>query len=165
MQRQKISRGAHSVHQLYAHLVFVTFWRRRLITAQRKQRLESLFRDICSKKGAELVTFGSDHDDNEGKPASDKPVSDKPEADNHVHLLVRYPPTISISELVQQLKGESSYRISLDEREGRLENGERASRFQWSSAYFAKSVGHTSSAGTHKYIAGQGTRRNRKKRR
>lgn len=158
MQRQRISHGAHSLHQLYAHLVFVTYWRQRLITAERKEELETLFREICKKKGAELVTFGSDNDEEEKEPEQSKA-----RGDNHVHLLVRYPPTISISELVQQLKGESSFRLSLHERSKPAE--QRVARFQWSASYFAKSVGHTSSAGTAKYVAGQGAKKKRSRRR
>jgi putative transposase len=161
MQQQRISHSAHSVHQLYAHLVFVTHWRTCLITKERKQALESLFRDICKKKGAELITFGSDN----GKKAEEKdPLADgKERGDDHVHLLVRYPPTISISKLVQHLKGGSSHELSVAERQRKLANDDRAGPFQWSASYFAKSVGHTSSAGTAKYVGLQGAKRKRRK--
>ena len=135
MQKLALARGAHSVHQLYAHLVFVTYKRAGSITAERKQALERHFREICQKKGAELIMFNSDD------------ATKKKAGDDHVHLLVRYPPSLSISALVQHLKGESSFRISRDE--GRA-------GFRWSRYYFARSVGHTSGEQTAAYIDTQG---------
>ncbi len=157
MHKLALSFGAHSVHQLYAHLVFVTYNRYGLIGPARKKALERHFREICEKKGAELVMFNSDD------------ATKKKRGDDHVHLLVRYPPSLSIAQLVQHLKGESSFRLSRDEEEKRKKQqaagdtraSEAASdddlgRFRWSKYYFAKSVGHTSGEQTGTYVKTQG---------
>ncbi len=47
--------------------------------------LENIFRDVCLKFESELVEFDGEKD--------------------HVHLLVNYPPKVSISSLVNSLKG------------------------------------------------------------
>lgn len=157
MHKLALAFGAHSVHQLYAHLVFVTYNRYGSITKARKDALERLFRDICAKKGAELIMFNSD-DATKKKPG-----------DDHVHLLVRYPPSLSISQLVQHLKGESSFRLFRDEmaqkekhaagennQESKPLSASSVMRFRWSKYYFAKSVGHTSGEQTGGYIKKQG---------
>ncbi len=158
MRKLELSFGAHSVHQLYAHLVFVTYNRYGSITETRKSVLERLFREICEKKGAELVSFNSDD------------ATKKKGGDDHVHLLVRYPPSLSIAQLVQHLKGETSFRLSRDEDAARRQKraptdpsqGSSTSgkgevrRFRWSKYYFVKSVGHTSGEQTGGYIKQQG---------
>jgi putative transposase len=35
-------------------------------------------------------------------------------AQDHVHLLVSYPPQVSISRLIQKLKGKSSYKLQIE---------------------------------------------------
>ncbi|MDN3504628.1 MAG: IS200/IS605 family transposase, partial [Rhabdochlamydiaceae bacterium] len=47
--------------------------------------LEKIFSNVCQKFEAELVEFNGEYD--------------------HVHLLVNYPPKISVSKLVNSLKG------------------------------------------------------------
>jgi putative transposase len=58
--------------------------------------------------------------------------------DHHVHLLVRYPPKVAVSNLVNSLKGVSS-RMLIQERP------DLASRYWkgvlWSPSYFAASCG------------------------
>lgn len=58
--------------------------------------------------------------------------------DDHVHLLVNYPPTVQLSKLVNSLKGVSSYRLRLMRPEitGRYRKG-----VLWSPSYFAASCG------------------------
>ena len=57
---------------------------------------------------------------------------------DHVHLLVNYPPKLSVSILVKQLKGVSSRKL-------KLHHPEIANRYYkgnlWSSSYFAGSCG------------------------
>jgi len=78
-------RTGRSVSLLYAHLVFVTQYRRRVLTDAILTDCESTRREVCDALGAELVEF-------------------KCEAD-HVHLLIRYPPALAISTLVRRSKG------------------------------------------------------------
>jgi putative transposase len=80
--------GRHCVFRLHAHLVFVTKYRRGVFTRRVLDDLRAIFASVCADFEAELVEF-------EGE-------------DDHVHLLVVYPPKVSVSSLVNSLKGVSS---------------------------------------------------------
>ena len=80
------SRGA--VFLLYTHLVFVTKYRKSIFTRDHLVEMKAIFYSICKELGACSEEFNGE--------------------ENHVHLLVRYPPKISISLLVGRLKGASS---------------------------------------------------------
>jgi putative transposase len=72
-------------------LVFVTRYRRGVFTKQILGGLHEIFAEICTDFQAELVEFDGE--------------------DDHVHLLVNYPPTVAVSALVNSLKGVSSRMI------------------------------------------------------
>jgi putative transposase len=76
---------------MHVHLVFVTKYRRKIFTKQILAELKALFNSVCIDFEACLVEF-------EGE-------------DDHVHLLVEYPPKVAISKLVNSLKGVSSRQI------------------------------------------------------
>ena len=86
-----IRRGRHCVFNLHVHLVFVAKYRRKVFTKKSLQDLREIFDDICHKMGVELIEFEGERD--------------------HVHLLIHYLPTHSISKIVNALKGASSRRI------------------------------------------------------
>lgn len=112
---QDIRRGRSCVFALHVHLVFVTKYRRRVLTGAMLDHLAPVFASVCADFGAELVAF-------EGE-------------DDHVHLLVEYPPTVQLSKLVNSLKGVSSRRL-------RQAFKVRTHRDHlWSPSYFAASCG------------------------
>lgn len=88
---EDIRTGRHCVFILHAHLVFVTKYRHPVFASRHLDRAEQVMRDVCADFGAELREFN-------GEP-------------NHVHLLVNFPPTVTISRLVNSLKGVSSRRL------------------------------------------------------
>ena len=79
-----IRRGRSVVFNLHVHLVFVTKYRRDVLNDPILTRCEQIMRDVCAGMGAELREFNG--------------------ADDHVHLLVHYPPKLAISTLVNSLK-------------------------------------------------------------
>ena len=113
-----IRHGRHCVFQLHAHLVFVTKYRYRVFNADAISRLRAIFTKVCIDFEAELAEMDGE--------------------DNHVHLLVNYPPKHSISTLVNSLKGVSSRLL-------RLERPDLVRRYWkgvlWSPSYFAASCG------------------------
>jgi putative transposase len=116
--KQEVSRGRHCVFALHVHLVFVTKYRDRVFDGDAINRLRALFTKICADFESELVELdGEDH---------------------HVHLLVRYPPKFSVSQLVNSLKGVSSRML-------RQQRPDLARRYWkgvlWSPSYFAASCG------------------------
>ena len=115
---QDISTGRHCVFAMHVHLVFVTKYRSRVFDGDSLNRLRSLFTRICTDFEAELVQMDGE--------------------DNHVHLLVKYPPKVAVSNLVNSLKGVSSRML-------RQERPDLAARYWkgalWSPSYFAASCG------------------------
>lgn len=114
-----IRHGRHCVFLMHVHLVFVAKYRKKLFTKEILNFMETIFRDVCTDFEAELKEFNGEGD--------------------HVHLLVNYPPKVSVSSLVNSLKGVSSRHI-------------RKQQFQtlhpyiwmdalWSGSYFASSCG------------------------
>jgi putative transposase len=84
-----LRRNNHSVSRLLVHLVFVVKYRRSVITESVWKSLQYGFGLAATRLG--LVLVESNHD-----------------AD-HAHLVVEYPPSVSISDLVAALKGNSSF--------------------------------------------------------
>ena len=114
----EIRTGRHCVFALHAHLVFVTKYRKRVFNSQALDILKEVMQKVCEDFGVELAAF-------EGE-------------DNHVHLLVNYPPQIQLSKLVNSLKGVSSRML-------RKQMPSIADRYYkdvlWSPSYFAASCG------------------------
>jgi putative transposase len=114
-----IRTGRHCVFLLHAHLVFVTKYRHQVFTDRHLKRMEEVMRDVCADFETELVEFNGE--------------------DNHVHLLVNFPPKVAVSKLVNSLKGVSSRRLR-QEFPDLVKHYWRAQRL-WSGSYFAGSVG------------------------
>lgn len=91
MKSIDLRRGRSCVFTLHVHLVFVTKCRRRIFTKQILIALRGIFQGVCNDFGASLIELEGEKD--------------------HVHLLVNYPPKVSISKLVNSLKGVSSRMI------------------------------------------------------
>jgi putative transposase len=100
-------------------LVFVTKYRHPVFTAAHLDRMEEIMRAVCRDFGCELAEFNGETE--------------------HVHLLVRFPPTVALSRLVNSLKGVSSRRLR-QEFPDLARHYWRARRL-WSGSYLAGSVG------------------------
>ena len=112
-------RKSRNPSKLLAHLVFVVKYRRSVIS-------ESVWSSI--KYGFSLATKRLDFEILEGN-------HDK----NHVHLIVDYPPKISVSNLANALKGNSSYVVRRDCRE-EIKNSLWGCSF-WGDGFFTSSCG------------------------
>ena len=110
--------GRHVVYALHAHLVFVTKYRRDVLSELAIRDLQHIFTKVCTDFEAELIECNGE--------------------DDHVHLLVHYPPKIALSRLVNSLKGVSSRKLRSvrPEVSGRYRNG-----VLWSPSYFVASCG------------------------
>jgi putative transposase len=82
----------------------------------------------------------------------DATLADNGEED-HVHLLVQYPPKVALSHLVNSLKGVSSRRLRQDF-VGKLNMAAMRGRF-WSPSYFAESCGGAPLSTVMDYITNQ----------
>lgn len=111
-----LRRERHSVSSLYIYLVCVTKYRRKILTAESLKTLEGAFSDVAQRMGFEVKEFNGESD--------------------HVHLLLEYPPKLSISQMVNALKGVSSRRYG---QAGHPKPYGEPSL--WSPSYFVSSVG------------------------
>src|ERR1035437_4259326 len=86
-----IRRGRSVVHNLHVHLVCVTKYRRGVFDTETLNLCEQVMAQLCVDFGATLAEFNGQED--------------------HVHLLVQYPPKVALSHLVNSLKGVSSRQL------------------------------------------------------
>ncbi|MFI7128636.1 IS200/IS605 family transposase [Nonomuraea sp. NPDC050153] len=128
-----IRTGRHCVFVLHAHLVFVTKFRHRVFTGTHLTRMEEIMRSVCADFETELREFNGE--------------------DNHVHLLVSFPPKVALSKLVNSLKGVSSRRMRQEFPE-LARHYYRANKL-WSGSYFAGSVGGAPISVLRQYIEQQ----------
>ena len=128
-----VRHGRHCVFKMHAHLVFVTKYRGRVFTREILDELKLIFSKVCSDFESELVEF-------EGE-------------DDHVHLLINYPPKFSVSSLVNSLKGVSSRLIK--KREYPSIQSKLWAGSLWSPSYFAGSCGGAPISVLRLYIENQ----------
>ncbi|MFI7446148.1 IS200/IS605 family transposase [Nonomuraea sp. NPDC049714] len=111
--------GRHVECHLHAHLVFLTKYWRGALTGPMLSRCEEIMREVCADFEVVLREFNGE--------------------DDHVHLLVHYPPKVALSKLVNSLKGVSA-RMLRKEFGAHVRDHQTGDRF-WSGSYFAASVG------------------------
>ncbi len=132
-----IRTGRHCVFIMHVHLVFVTKYRRDVFTKKILDDLKITFTKVCEDFEATLVEFNGE--------------------DDHVHLLVNYPPKVSVSGLVNSLKGVSSRRVRKADYPS-IKNKLWGNAL-WSPSYFASSCGGAPIGLIRQYIEQQRTPR------
>lgn len=130
-----IRHGRHCVFNLHIHLVFVTKYRRSVFTKAVLEDLREIFASVCQDFEAELVEFDGEKD--------------------YVHLLINYPPKVSVSRLVNSLKGVSS-RLIRKKRYACIQDKLWAGAL-WSPSYFAASCSGAPISIIKQYIEQQDT--------
>jgi putative transposase len=120
----------HSVSDLMVHLVCVTKYRRSVLTIESLAVIEKSFVEVAKKMDFQVLEFNGESD--------------------HIHVLVEYPPKLSISQIVNSLKGVSSRRYG--QAGYQKPYGKDA---LWSPSYFVSSVGGAPLAVLKKYIQAQ----------
>ena len=124
--------GRHVVYILHAHLVFVTKYRRDVLSELAIRDLRAIFAKVCTDFGAELIECNGE--------------------DDHVHLLVHFKPKVALSRLVNSLKGVSSRKLRSirPEVSGRYRNG-----VLWSPSHFVASCGSVPLSVVRQYVEQQ----------
>ena len=124
--------GAHSVFEIHLHLVWTTKYRKPVLVGPVGLRLRELIREICGAADVHIL---------KGHVSKD-----------HVHLLVSIPPQVTISRLVQRLKGKSSRRLMQEYSHLRkLCWG----RHLWARGFFVASSGNVNDEVIMEYIRAQ----------
>ena len=131
---QDYLRKRHSVSKLVVHLVFTTKKRRKLFTGVMIEQLREAFESACVKLECELIEMDGEQD--------------------HVHLLISYPPKLSISVMVNNLKAVSSRMLRLQNTH--LTRQSKTSAL-WSRSYFACTAGGATIETLKAYVESQST--------
>ncbi|MDE1240519.1 IS200/IS605 family transposase [Vibrio aestuarianus] len=131
---QDYLRKRHSVSKLVVHLVFTTKYRRKLFTGVMIEQLREAFESACVKLECELIEMDGEQD--------------------HVHLLISYPPKLSISVMVNNLKAVSSRMLRLQNTH--LTRQSKSSAL-WSRSYFACTAGGATIETLKAYVESQST--------
>ena len=100
------------------HVVFIPKYRRKEIYGKIRADIGRIIRQLCEYKGVEIV---------EAHACSD-----------HIHMLVKIPPKIAVSNFMGYLKGKSS--LMIFERHANLKY-KYGNRNFWAKGYFVSTVG------------------------
>ena len=126
-------KSSHTTYDLKYHLVWITKYRKRVLEGEVAKRARELIREICRGKEVEII---------KGHVSSD-----------HIHIFVSVPPHISVSSLMQSIKGKSSRKMLSE-----FKPLSRAfwGRHIWARGYFAASSGNVTDEVIMQYIELQG---------
>ena len=120
------------MYDIKYHVVWSTKYRKKVLYGQVAERLRELIREICKKNEIDII---------KGSISKD-----------HVHLFISVPPFLSVSKLVQSIKGKTSYKLLSEFKElGKAFWG----RHIWGRGYFAASSGNVTDEVIMEYIATQ----------
>lgn len=122
---------AHTTWNCKYHIVFVPKYRRQVIYRQIKAEIGRILRQLCERKGVEIVEATA--------------------CSNHIYMLVKIPPKLSVSAFMGYLKGKSSVMIFNRHDSLKCQLGNR--QF-WCRGYLVDTVSRNQKV-IHKYITKQ----------
>ena len=126
-----VSSLSHTKWDCQYHIVFTPKYRRKAIYSKLRRDIGKYLRRLCDYKGVEIVEANACPD--------------------HIHMLVKVPPKISISSFMEYLKGKSSLMIFEEHANLKYNYG---NRHFWAEGYFVSTVGMNKNA-IKKYIQNQ----------
>ena len=125
--------SAHTRFDIKYHFVWITKYRKPVLTSPVGIRLRELVREICRTNEIEIL---------QGHVSRD-----------HVHILVSAPPNMSASKIMQYIKGKSSRKLMM---EFRHLNKQFWGRHMWARGYFVATSGNVTDEVIQEYIRLQG---------
>lgn len=129
----KYRTGRHVVFSLQAHIVLVTKYMRGAITDRVRDVIFTAASDVAKRYDFQILDIDGE--------------------DDHIHLVVDYPPKLSLSKLVMVLKANTAKGV----REQRFEEVESVIRGDhfWSPSYLVTSTGGDSLEEVRRYVQDQ----------
>ena len=109
---------SHTKWECKYHIVFAPKFRRKVIYGRIKADVARILSELCKRKGVEII---------EAEACPD-----------HIHMLVRIPPSLSVSSFMGYLKGKSS--LMIFERHANLKY-KYGNRHFWCRGYYVDTVG------------------------
>jgi len=124
--------GSHTVFTIHLHLVWITKYRKKVLVDSVALRVRDMIREICQAEEVDII---------KGHVSKD-----------HVHLFVSIPPQVTISRLVQRLKGKTSFKLLNEFSHLRKTYW---GRHFWARGYFCCSSGNVTDEMIIQYIENQ----------
>jgi len=125
-------KASHCIYDIKYHVVWTTKYRKRILSPEIGRRVRDIVRLICTSLDVDIIKGNIRRD--------------------HVHLLVSVPPSLSVSKLVQRIKGVTSRKLL---QENRGLNKAYWGRHLWSRGYFVASIGDVTEEVIARYIENQ----------
>lgn len=125
-------RGSHTVYDLKYHIVWGTKYRKPVLKGKLGFRVRDLIREICDTNNIQIIR---------GHISTD-----------HIHMFISMPPQISVSKIVQLLKGKTARKVLQDFPE--LKKKFWGKHF-WSRGYFSATSGAITDEMVMHYIENQ----------
>ena len=122
-------KSSHTVYDNKFHLVWTTKYRYRVLIGNLAKRARDLIREICTELEVEIV---------KGHIAPE-----------HVHMLVNVPPHVSVSKLMQHIKGKSSRKLQMEFKELKQKYW---GQHLWARGYFCATTGVVTEEDIKRYI-------------
>ena len=122
---------AHTQWNCKYHIVFAPKYRRQIIYGRIKISIGRILRELCERKHVEIIEANACKD--------------------HIHMLVKIPPKIAVSEFMGYLKGKSSLMIFDQHANLKYKYG---NRHFWCRGYYVDTVGRNEKV-IQEYIKGQ----------
>ncbi|HAN10501.1 MAG TPA: IS200/IS605 family transposase [Clostridiales bacterium] len=130
---------SHAIYDIKYHIVWITKYRKIVLTGKIAERAREIIRLVCKNNDVEILA---------GHMSKD-----------HVHLLLSAPPHISVSKLVQHIKGTTSRKLLMEYKE--LDK-QYWGQHLWARGYFAASSGNVTDEVIIEYIKNQDIEENQK---
>ena len=132
MAEKEYRLGSHTVYDIKYHLVWVTKYRYKVLAGELALRTREVIRQACMAREITIL---------KGHVSRD-----------HVHLFVSSPPGLSVAQIVQYVKGKSSYVLQQEFPELKRRYW---GRHLWARGYFCASSGTVTDAMIKAYIEHQ----------
>lgn len=133
MSQSYYRKTTHTVFDCTYHIVWITKYRYPVLVGDIATRVRDLVRQIIQEYHAEIIR---------GTVAKD-----------HVHILISIPPYVSVSKLVQSIKGKTSRKIQQEFPELRRRYW---GRHFWAIGYFVRTTGNVTDEIIKQYIKHHG---------
>ena len=121
--------GSHSRFDIKYHFVWVTKYRKSILTGAVGNRVRDLVREVCRTYEIEIL---------QGAVSGD-----------HVHVLLSCPPTLSPSKIMQYIKGKTSRKLMM---EFKHVQNQYWGRHLWARGYFVATSGNVTDEAIAEYI-------------
>ena len=129
---QNYRKGSHTLYDLKYHLIWITKYRKQVLEGAVAERARELIREICKVNEVEII---------KGQVSND-----------HIHMFVSIPPRLSVSKLMQYLKGKTSHKMLFE-----FKHLQRQfwGKHIWARGYFAVISGNVTDEVIMQYIENQ----------